>query len=186
MTFRRSRDRAMTTTGEQPRAERDLVEVLLDAHVRGHALLASALGMLQSDTDELIAADIAASVHRFLTFTNPQHELDEEQMIFPALRAAGCNEVRPALAQLVEAHMVFDARREELAKKWERVTREPACLHDEHERAELFEATQRLAEALERHRQHEDLEILPLIRKYVAAETQARILAVLSRREARP
>jgi len=167
-------------------AEQDLVAVLLDAHVRARAVLESGLRMLESETtDQLIVIDVAATVHRFLTFTNPQHELDEEQMIFPALRAAGHpEEVEPALAHIVEAHMVFDTRRDELAKRWERVTQEPGCLRKE--RDDLFTATEKLAHALDLHRRHEDADIFPLIRKYVPAETQARILAVLSRREARP
>lgn len=167
------------------RKEPDLVDVLLDAHVRGRVLLESALRMLESNADELVVVDVASTVHRYLTLTNPQHELDEEQMIFPALRAAGHpEEVEPALAHMVEAHMVFDARRDDLARRWEHVVKEPSCLRTE--RDDLFSATERLAHALERHRQHEDVDIFPLIRKYVPAETQARILAVLSRREARP
>jgi hemerythrin-like domain-containing protein len=176
-------DPAISTVTQED--ERDLVDVLLDAHVRGRLLLESALRMLESETDELIVIDVASAVHRFLTFTNPQHELDEEQMIFPALRAAGHPaDVEPALAHMVEAHMVFDARRDELARRWEQVVKDPGCLRKE--RDDLFSATERLAHALEHHRHHEDVDIFPLIRKYVPAETQARIVAVLSRRDARP
>jgi iron-sulfur cluster repair protein YtfE (RIC family) len=174
----------MTATADDQRREEDLVGVLLDAHARGHGILESAVHMLETEVDDEVAAHVAATVHRFLTFTNPQHELDEEQMIFPALRAAGRQEeVAPALAHLVEAHMVFDARRDELAGRWERVARNPGCLRDD--RSELLAMTEKLARALEQHRQHEDLVVFPLIRKYVPVATQARILAVLSRREAR-
>lgn len=175
----------MTALMERPRmGQADLVDVLLDAHERSREILASAVRMLEMEMNDDVAAHIAAMVHRFLTFTNPQHELDEEQMIFPALRVAGPpDEVTPALADMVEAHVVFDARREEVARLWERVAREPSCLR--HDRARLLAMTEKLARALERHRRHENLAILPLIRKYVPAETQARILAVLSRRESR-
>jgi iron-sulfur cluster repair protein YtfE (RIC family) len=174
----------MTASADDQRTEQDLVGVLLDVHARGREILASAMHVLEAETGGEVAARVAATVHRFLTFTNPQHELDEEQMIFPALRAAGRpEEVAPALAHMVEAHVVFDARREELARRWDRVARDPACLRDE--RSELLAMTEKLGSALEQHRQHEDLVIFPLIRKLVPAETQARILAVLSRREAR-
>lgn len=171
-------------TLEDMRTEPDLVDVLLAAHADSREIFASAVRMLEMEMDVDVAAHVATKVHRFLTFTNPQHELDEEQMIFPALRVAGpAEEVEPALANMVEAHVVFDARREELACLWERVARDPACLHDG--RAKLLAMTEKLARALDRHRRHEDEEIFPLIRKYVPAETQARILAVLSRRESR-
>lgn len=176
---------AMDAIPDDERAEPDLVGALLAAHAHARCVLESAVHMLEAtETEDDVAAQGAATVQRFLTFTNPQHELDEEQMIFPALRAAGPEElVGPVLANMVEAHVVFDARRQELAVRWERVTRNPACLREE--RAELLAMTQKLAAALDRHRQHEDLAIFPLIRRYVPAETQARILAVLSRREAR-
>jgi len=175
----------MDATPDSERAEPDLVGALLAAHARAKRVLDSAVRMLvKAETAGDAAADVAASVHRFLTFVNPQHELDEEQMIFPALRAAGpAEEVNLALAHMVEAHVVFDVQREALAVRWERVARDPGCLSVE--RAELLAMTEKLARALHRHREHEDVAIFPLIRKYVPVETQARILAVLSRREAR-
>jgi hemerythrin-like domain-containing protein len=173
------------TTGND-RAEQDLVAALLGAHARARELFDTAVHVLEApETDDEIAADIAATMHRFLTFTNPQHELDEEQMIFAALRAAGRQEeVAPALEHMVEAHQIFDVEREQLATRWQEVARDPACLRDE--RPTLLGMTETLADALAQHRQHEERRIFPLIRKYVPPETQSRILAVLSRREARP
>lgn len=176
----------MGATAGDDRAEQDLVAALLGAHARARELLEAAVHVLEEpETDEEIAADIASTMHRFLTFTNPQHELDEEQMIFPALRATGRQEeVAPALEHMVEAHEIFDTQREHLATRWEEVARNRACLRDE--RAALLAMTETLAHALDQHRQHEDRAIFPLIRKYLPPETQSRILAVLSRREARP
>ncbi len=180
----------MTTTANDQRIEQDLVAVLLDAHARGREILDTALQMLRSaDAEDDVAARIAANVHRFLTFTNLQHEMDEEQLVFPALRANALrasgphDEVDAALTQVIDTHVLFDARRDELAARWERVARAPACLRGE--RAELLAATGKLASALARHQRHEELAIFPLVQKYVPAETQAKILAVMSRREAR-
>lgn len=174
----------MSTTVDSERTPQDLVGALLDAHDRGRQILDSALRMLNADTDDDVAARVAATVHRFLTLTNMQHELDEEQLVFPALRASGPHdEVDAELTQVVDTHVVIDERRDELAARWERVARGPACLRSE--RAELLAATERLASGLERHQQHEERAIFPLVRKYVPAQTQAKILAVMSRRDAR-
>jgi iron-sulfur cluster repair protein YtfE (RIC family) len=170
----------MLNQADSERTQPDLVAALLDAHDRGRAILDSALRMLRAHGED--DARIAATVHRFLTFGSLQHELDEEQLVFPALRASGPqDEVEAALAHLVHDHVAFDARRDALAARWERVAQGAACPPGE--RSELLAATEKLASGLERHRQREELAIFPLVRTYIPAQTQAQILAVMSRRE---
>jgi hypothetical protein len=116
-----------------------------------------------------------------LTFTQPLHELDEEQRLLPALRAYGPSaEVAAALDYVVDEHIEFDALRDALALRWAHVADDPAALAPL--RRDLAEMTQRLAHAVDRHAEHEELVVFPLVRRHVPPEVLARIASVMLRR----
>lgn len=175
----------MPTNDEVSRAEQDLVSVLLDAHARGRAILADALRLLSDGSDDAVTARVATAVQRFVTLTNPRHELEEEQLVFPALRAYGPkDEVEAALRYVVDEHISFDELREKLALRWGHVADAPACLGPL--RDQLSMMTKLLARVLGRHAEHEELVIFPLVRKYVPMSVQIKTLAVMSQRQVVP
>jgi iron-sulfur cluster repair protein YtfE (RIC family) len=172
----------MTTATSEERTQHELGAVLLDAHSRGRAILESAVRRLREGASDDAAAGVAAPIHRFVTFINPLHELDEERMVVPALRAHGPKEeVDAALAHVVDEHVAFDALRDKLGVLWKRVMDAPASVHSQRE--ELLVLTEDFARAHDRHMAHEEHVIFPLVQKYVPSDVQARILAVLSRRD---
>jgi iron-sulfur cluster repair protein YtfE (RIC family) len=169
-----------TTTETEPAARRDAVTLLLDDHVFARRLLADAVRVAREGAEDAKVARIGRAVHRFVTFTHPQHELDEEQRVFPALRAYGPKaEVDAALDDVVEEHIELDALRDRLALRWAHVADAPASLGPL--RAELQELTEKLARAIGRHAEHEELVVYPLVRKYVPPAVLLRIARVMPR-----
>jgi hemerythrin-like domain-containing protein len=172
----------MATNDDVKHAEPDLVSVLLDEHARARAVLAEALRLLSEGAEDDVTRRIATAVERFVTFTSPAHELDEEQNVFPALRAYGPkDEVNAALTELVDEHISFDELREKLALRWGHVADAPACLNVL--QPELSTMTKRFARVLSQQAEHEELVIFPLVRKYVPLAVQVKTLAAMLRRE---
>ena len=172
----------MTTTAQVTRTERDVVSVLVEAHAYGRRILDAAVCILKEGTADDVVMRAATTVHRFLTIANPLHELDEEQMVFPALRAHGPKDkVDAALKYVVDEHIAFDDLRDKLAERWARVADTRACPGPLRE--DLLKMTEKLVQSLGRHTEHEELFIFPLVRKYVPVEVQAKMLAVISSRE---
>lgn len=170
------------TTAQVTRTEQDLVSVLLDAHACGRRILDAARRVLEEGATDDLVTRVATMVHSFVTLANPLHELDEEQRVFPALRAYGPkDEVDAALTYVVDEHIAFDDLRDRLAMRWAHVAETPACLGPLRE--DLLQMTEQLIHSLGRHAEHEELVIFPLVRKYVPVEVQAKILAVISNRE---
>jgi hemerythrin-like domain-containing protein len=163
----------MHASKPDPDERADAVSVLLDDHAYGRWVLAEAARVLKTGGSDDDVAQVAASLHRFLTFTQPRHELDEEQRVFPALRAYGPkDEVDAALDAAFEAHTAFDALREKLARRWARVEAAPASLRAL--RGELLPLTEEFERALRRHADHEELVIYPLVRRLVPKRALAR------------
>jgi hemerythrin-like domain-containing protein len=161
--------------------EGDVVAVLLDAHACGRRILAASLRTLVDENGEAFVVQVAGAIHRFVTFTSPLHELDEEQIVLPALRAYGPREeVELALEALVEEHVAFDALREGLARHWERLREAPSGLGALRE--DLLRITEQFARMHDRHAEHEERVIFPLVRRYVPREKQEQMLAVMMTR----
>jgi hemerythrin-like domain-containing protein len=161
--------------------EDDVVSVLLDAHACGRRILAASLRTLADENGEPFVVQFAGAIHRFVTFTSPLHELDEEQIVLPALRAYGPREeVETALSGVVEEHVAFDALRENLARHWERLREAPSGLGPLRE--DLLRITEQFVRMHDRHAEHEELVIFPLVRRYVPREKQEQMLAVMMTR----
>jgi hemerythrin-like domain-containing protein len=160
----------------------DVVAALLDAHARGREILQTGLNLLREGGDEETVARVAAALFHFVTFVSPLHEFNEEELVFPALRAYGPNDVvTAALTYVVGDHIDFDALREKLALRWGHVVEAPAELSPL--RVDLLTLTEQFAHALDRHAEHEELVIFPLVRRHVPPETQAKMLVVMAQRE---
>ena len=172
----------MTTKAQVRPTEQDLVSVLVEAHACGRRILDAAQRVLEEDTADDLVMRVATAVHRFVTIADPLHELDEEQLVFPALRAHGPkDEVDAALKYVVDEHIAFDGLRDRLAVRWAEVANSRACLGPLRE--DLLKMTEQLIESLGRHTAREEHVIFPLVRKYVPVEVQAKMLAVISNRE---
>lgn len=91
------------------------------------------------------------------------------------------SEVDAALAYIVEEHMAHEGLREKLRLRWQHVADAPAAMAPLRE--ELLSMTEQFAHVLNRHAQHEELVIFPLVRKHVPSDVRAAMVAVLSSRE---
>jgi|CXWL01.1.fsa_nt_gi hemerythrin-like domain-containing protein len=163
-------------------ADADVVAVLLETHACGRRIVDAALRILEDGAADERVVPVAGTMHRFLAFTSPLHELDEEQTVFPALRACAPEReaVETALRHVIDEHMGFDELRETLARHWDEVERFPTRL--EPLREDLLRMTEQFARMLERHAEREERLLFPLVRKYVPGDVQAQMLAVMRSR----
>ena len=162
--------------------EEDVVSLLLKTHDAGRSVLRAALRVLREGGEDEVIRYVAAAAVRFLTLVSLRHELDEEQIVIPALRAHGPrSEVEAALAYIFDDHMVHEGLREKLRLRWQHVADAAAALGPLRE--ELLSMTEEFAHVLERHARHEELAVFPLVRKYVSPGVRAAMMAVLASRE---
>lgn len=137
----------------------------LPAHIAAHGVDAA-------------AREAAAAVLRYFTQAAPHHHADEEQDLFPRLRAhrgePGCPaELDDWLARLAREHEGLGAAWGELAPRLERIAAGNAP-------AEL--AAKVLVERYRAHYRFEDAQLLPLARRLLTARELAEIGAAMRRR----
>jgi iron-sulfur cluster repair protein YtfE (RIC family) len=162
--------------------EEDVASLLLKTHDAGRSVLSAALRILREGGEDEVIRYVAATVVRFMSLVSLRHELDEEQIVIPALRAHGPrSEVEAALAYIFDDHLVHEGLREQLRLRWQRVADAAAELGPVRE--ELLSMTEQFAHVLERHARHEELVVFPLVRKYVSLGVRAAMMAVLASRE---
>lgn len=116
------------------------------------------------------AQEAAAAVMRYFDTAARHHHADEEQDLFPALRAAVAHSDPGLVVGLVESLM---AEHRQLEAAW-------AALRPELERLVVGQATRltglmAFVEAYERHVERENAELLPLAERLLDADTLERV-----------
>ncbi|MFO0675317.1 MAG: hemerythrin domain-containing protein [Polyangiaceae bacterium] len=157
----------------------DPTAFLLAVHAEGRALLTRSMQVLRGGTDDVEAiAAFASEMHRFLTFSQPLHELDEECLVLPAILAHAPRAVLDELRRFfVDDHVRLEEARASLAATWSELIAAPSSLPS------LREPLRRQSEALVRllgpHARREERHIFPLIGRYVPLDVQRQMVAVM-------
>lgn len=148
----------------------DAIALLLGCHqrIRHFTRVAVDLSRWEAPPDQVQAA--ARGVHRYYTQALPLHEADENDSIYPRLRAAAPpSELAAANQAMVDQHRGLDTRIAALIPQWEAVARDP--LHAENTGPEA-------AALLAAWNDHLDLEervIFPALRSWLSPEDLAAI-----------
>ena len=171
-------------------AVRDRGEVGLEHFERAHRRLDQQLSHLQQAATAIVreragAVELAAvdGVLSYLEGTAARHQRDEEEALFPRLRAApGARDLAPLLRELTadhvtHRHLVMQLR--SLRTRW------PASGPDASDRASLVTLANELARAYRRHIDREERELLPAARERLTPAAHAAIHADLSPRAPR-
>lgn len=162
----------------------DIVALLLKDHMRTRHLLRRATQLTLTTGPDPGCAAIAQSMTDFFRYWSPLHELDEEQVLVPAVRAwAPAFEPNP-LDRTVADHLSLDGLREELGRGWDALAAEPALLPDL--RASMHGTTRALVRTMGVHMAWEEREVFPLFLRYVPDGVKRQAANVLLARRARP
>jgi hemerythrin-like domain-containing protein len=147
--------------------ERDALELLLGCHSRIRHFTDMALRLAQNadqaPPDDLARA--AAAVHRYFTVALPLHEADENESLYPRMRAALADgdELTSALDAMVAQHRDIDAVIAGLVPVWERVREEPSAAPPL--QSHLLAGAERLDQLWATHLKLEEEFIIPLVRR---------------------
>ena len=153
---------------------RDLVAQLLDCHdrIRTFVALAKAAGE-RADLPDAERSEACTRVARYFREALPLHVADEEQSVWPRLRAHDAA-VDRALTEMHEQHEQHAPKLQVLlaaAAQLEHRPSEVAC------QLALAQAADALTVDFAEHLQLEETIIFPAIRRVLSAELQAEIMA---------
>jgi hemerythrin-like domain-containing protein len=171
-------------------AARDRGEAALEHFERAHRSLDQQLSQLQHAATAIVrersgAAELAAvdGVLSYLERIAARHQRDEEEALFPRLRAApGARDLAALLRELTADHA---AHRDMVRQLRSLRTRWPASGPDASHRASLVALANELARAYRRHIDREERELLPAARERLTASDRAAIHAALEHRAPR-
>ncbi|MBI4514804.1 MAG: hemerythrin domain-containing protein [Deltaproteobacteria bacterium] len=177
----------MINIGDPPASDfNDPLGVLSDCHRRVEHFLQLLLTVTQQAQGGELAPDQRAALEaglRYFAEAAPKHTSDEEDSLFPRLRACRHPEVRAALAVVESlhadhlraepAHQVVD----ELGRRWLADGRLPADSV-----RTLSETLRQLAATYQRHIAIEDTELFPLARRALDTAAVAELGQEMARR----
>ncbi len=165
-----------------PAVERDAVDMLLACHQRirnftGIAVrLADAAGAVLPEI-----ANAAEAVHRYYSIALPLHEADENDSVYPRLRAnLSDSSERESLQAMVDQHGPIDEVVARLVPRWAEVKQHPEKLPSQ--AAELRADAARLQQLWREHLALEEEIVFPLIRSRLTADDLQAIHAEMKHR----
>ncbi len=153
----------------------DAISLLLGCHDRIRNFTDVGMRLAQSpQAPAKDRADAARAVLRYYTVALPLHEADENESVYPRLRRAlPPGELAVANQQMVEQHTAINAAVAELLPMWQQIERQP---HSHSELAERLRLqTEHLRSLWNIHLALEEEQVIPAMRKYLAAEELSRI-----------
>jgi iron-sulfur cluster repair protein YtfE (RIC family) len=167
-------------------AASDRGEAALEHFQRAHRSLDQQLGQLQQAATAIVreragAGELAEldSVLSHLERSAARHQREEEEVLFPRLRAPpGARDLAPLLRELTADHA---AHRHLVLQLRSLRTRWPASGPDASHRASLVTLANELARAYRRHIDREERELFPAARERLTASDRAAIHADLAR-----
>jgi hemerythrin-like domain-containing protein len=154
---------AASTTSE------DAISLLLGCHQRIRHFTGVAQRLAESPEappDDRTAAAIA--VLRYFTVALPLHEADENESVFPRLRAAlPAGPLLEANSAMVEQHRALNAALAQLIPLWRRIEHEPAAQPTL--TAALIENTQQMKGLWDVHLRLEEETVFPAMQQFLDA-----------------
>ncbi|MGH9488496.1 MAG: hemerythrin domain-containing protein [Terriglobales bacterium] len=148
----------------------DAVDLLLGCHqrIRHFTAMARRLAAPQAPPDQVPAA--ARAVYAYYKLALPLHEADENQSVYPRLRAAAPpQELAQANQAMVDQHLAIDRIIAELLPQWDALPQHPErASHTAEQAAELDQAW----------RDHLELEerlIFPALRSFLSPQDRSDI-----------
>ena len=163
--------------------EQDAVDLLLACHsrIRNFTAIAHRLAEAKGAAPAEIA-NAAEAVHRYYTVALPLHEADENETVYPRLRAAMTAAGAPpaAVEAMVEQHGPIDALVAELVPLWDRLKSAPesltACAQP------MADKCARLQALWDEHLSLEEENVFPAIRRYLDEPTVREMTAEMRAR----
>jgi hemerythrin-like domain-containing protein len=173
--------------GERRQSEgpADPIDMLLDCHkrIRDFTALAVRLGERPDAPDEQLI-DAANRLLSYFTLALPLHSTDEDESLFPRLRAAASADrnVLDALGMLSAQHEALHSVVGELTPAWKQVAQAPSSLRD-HVNV-VVPATTHMEELWKVHLRIEEEVIFPRVRALLGPDAlQAIVGEMRARRE---
>jgi iron-sulfur cluster repair protein YtfE (RIC family) len=158
----------------------DAVDLLLGCHQRIRHFTAMALRLAAPDAprDQIGAA--AGAVYRYYSVALPLHEADENQSVYPRLRAAlsaaGATLAAAANQAMVDQHVEIDKLIARLLPQWAELPAHP-------EKAPATAATAaRLHAAWQEHLELEEQVVFPALRSFLTPQDRDAIRQEMSQR----
>jgi hypothetical protein len=162
----------------EPTDVADVASVLLEDHARTRNLLHRAEFFTRSSASSEAIVAIAQRVSLYFRYWHPLHELDEEQLVVPALLAHAPDvATRQVGERMIESHQNLDRDRNHSVRVWETLSCAPYDI--EALREELRAATRALTRHVNEHSAWEEREFFPRVRRYVPREVHERLLRVM-------
>lgn len=162
------------------------IGLLMDCHRRIEAFLGMLLRVLEEYEGRPLPAshrEAAVSALRYFAEAAPRHTEDEEESLFPAMRASGDERVHETLAQIAQLEREHDAAEEahadvaRLMQHW--------MDHDALDAASLERLRKRLTELRQTYQRHiaeEDAVVFPLAAEVLSDDALATIGREMARR----
>ncbi|MGH9467199.1 MAG: hemerythrin domain-containing protein [Terriglobales bacterium] len=155
----------------------DAVDLLLGCHQRIRHFTALARRLAAPTAPQEQIGPAAQAVYHYYAQALPLHEADENQSVYPRLRAAAPpRALAEANQAMVDQHVSIDRIIARLLPQWERLQADP------HLAAATAEDAHRLEEAWQEHLELEERLIFPALRAYLSAEDRSAIRREMSER----
>jgi iron-sulfur cluster repair protein YtfE (RIC family) len=153
-----------------PQVERDAVDMLVACHQRIRNFTGIAVRLADAHgAGEAEIANAAEAVHRYYAIALPLHEADENDSVYPRLRARLTDSgERTALQSMVDQHGPIDETVARLLPLWDDVRKHPDRLRLH--APELREHAHRLRQLWTEHLALEEEIVFPLIRQRLNAD----------------
>jgi len=168
--------------GTTPALERDAVDMLLACHqrIRNFTGIAARLAEVEGAGAQEVA-NAAEAVHRYYSVALPLHEADENESVYPRLRAnlSDAGE-RESLQAMVDQHGPIDEVVAKLIPRWAELKQNPEKIADF--TGELRAYAERLQELWKEHLALEEEIVFPLIRSRLSQKDLDEIHAEMKQR----
>ncbi|MGH9393327.1 MAG: hemerythrin domain-containing protein [Terriglobales bacterium] len=141
----------------------DAIELLLSCHQRIRHFTRLAVLLSQAPATAAEVAQAALAVHRYYSQALPLHEADENESVYPRLRAAAPPaELAAANQAMVDQHRALDANIARLLPLWTAIAAAPARA------AEARAGAEQLQEAWDEHLELEERCVFPALREWLS------------------
>lgn len=148
----------------------DAIDLLLSCHQRIRHFTALAARLSQTAAPLEQVADAARAVHHYYCQALPLHEADENESVYPRLRAAAPPaELAEANQAMVDQHVTIDRLIEDLLPRWRAVAERPE------EAPATATLVARLQAAWDEHLDLEERLVFPALRTWLDPEARAAI-----------
>lgn len=169
----------MITIGRRPPPPNDVVDALLECHLRIRRFLEMAKVLWSShELPVEQVRDAARDLDRYFSAAFLRHAEDEDLRLFPLLRAKGI-EPQPLLSILGQQHQDLERQVGPLLELWRRLIAAPEAYRDL--QPSLAERGAPFAQLLLAHLALEEAELMPLARAALRPEDHQRLKAEMDR-----